>query len=98
MIKNILFVCDGNTIRIRSPNYLTIIYGYDYLEKVKYEKLLGQKRINTKLNKSIAEWQLGKKLLKIPYKDISENNSHYIDLMTKMIVETNDEETIDPRL
>ena len=85
-------------IKARSPNYLTIIYGYDYLEKVKYNKLLEQKRINRKLGQSIKEWQLGKKLLKIPYKDISENNSKYIDLMTKMIVETNDEKYIDPRL
>ena len=85
-------------MKVRSPNYLTIIYGYDYLEKVKYNKLLEQKHINRKLGQSIKEWQLGKELLKIPYKDISENNSKYNDLMTKMIVETNDEKYIDPRL
>jgi predicted kinase len=85
-------------MKVRSPNYLTIIYGYDYSNKVKYGRLLGQKRINRKLKTSVAEWQLGKKLLQIPYKDISENNSLYMDLMAKMIIETNGEETIDPRL
>lgn len=85
-------------IKVRSPNYLTIIYGYDYLDKNKYQMLLNQKRINKKLKKSIEEWRLGKKLLEIPYKEISENNPKYMDLMTKMIIETNDEKTIDPRL
>lgn len=85
-------------MKVRSPNYLTIIYGYDYLNKVKYERLLDQKRTRTKLRKSISEWNLGKQLLKIPYKDISENNSLYMDLMTKMIIEANDERRIDPRL
>lgn len=85
-------------MKVRSPNYLTIIYGYDYLNKVKYGRLLGQKRINRKLRTSVAEWQLGKKLLQIPYKDISEDNPRYMDLMAKMIIETNGEESIDPRL
>lgn len=85
-------------IKVRSPNYLTIIYGYDYLNKVKYEKLLESKHINKKMGKSLSEWRLGRKLLQIPYKDISENNSRYMDLMTKMIIETNDEKYIDPRL
>ena len=85
-------------MKVRSPNYLTIIYGYDYLNKVKYERLMNQKRIRTKLKKSISEWQLGKQLLKIPYKDISENNMLYMDLMTKMIIEANEERNIDPRL
>jgi hypothetical protein len=85
-------------MKVRSPNYLTIIYGYDYLNKVKYERLLGQKRVRTKLRKSISEWKLGKKLLEVPYKDISENNLLYMDLMTKMIIEANEERNIDPRL
>jgi len=85
-------------MKVRSPNYLTIIYGYDYLNRVKYGRLLDQKRINRKMRTSVAEWHLGKKLLQIPYKDVSESNSRYMDLMTKMIVETNGEESIDPRL
>lgn len=85
-------------MKVRSPNYLTIIYGYDYLNKVKYERLLDQKHTRTKLRKSISEWNLGKKLLKIPYKDISDNNPVYMDLMTKMIIEANEEKRIDPRL
>lgn len=85
-------------MKVRSPNYLTIIYGYDYLNKVKHARLIDQKRINKKMGKSITEWNIGKKLLQIPYKDISENNLQYMDLMAKMIVETNDEKTIDPRL
>jgi predicted kinase len=85
-------------MKVRSPNYLTIIYGYDYLNNVKYERLMDQKRIRTKLKKSISEWKLGKKLLEVPYKDISENNPIYMDLMSKMIIEANEEKHIDPRL
>ena len=85
-------------IKVRSPSYLTIIYGYDYLNKVKYNQMLEQKRIIMKLQTSIDEWQIGKKLLQIPYKDISENNKKYNDLMTKIIVEINKEEDLDPRL
>jgi predicted kinase len=85
-------------MKVRSPNYLTIIYGYDYLNKVKYGRLLDQKRIHRKLRTSLSEWQLGKKLLQIPYNNISEDNSRYMDLMAKMIIETNVEESIDPRL
>jgi hypothetical protein len=85
-------------MKVRSPNYLTIIYGYDYLNEIKYGRLLDQKRIHRKLRTSLSEWQIGKKLLQIPYKNISEENSLYMDLMAKMIIETNGEERIDPRL
>ena len=37
-------------------------------------------------------------MLQIPYKDISENNKKYNDIMTKIIVEINKEEDLDPRL
>ncbi len=85
-------------LKVRSPSYLTIIYGYDYLTTTKYQQLLDQKRTYMKLKVSIEEWVLGKELLKIPYKSISSDNSIYMDLMTRMILKTNQEETIDPRL
>lgn len=85
-------------IKVRSPSYLTIIYGYDYLNKIKYRNLINQKHIRRKLETSIKEWHLGKRLLKVRYKDISEDNKQYMDLITRMILETNIEESIDPRL
>ncbi len=85
-------------IKVRSPPYLTIIYGYDYPSQIKYQHLLDSKRIKFKLKMSIDEWNLGKKLLQIKYKDISEDNSEYKKLMAKMIVEVNKEVDLDPRL
>lgn len=85
-------------IKVRNPLYLTIIYGYDYLTTIKYNHLLRKKDIRLKLKTSIEEWNIGKELLQIPYKDINENNKKYNSLMTKMIVEVKKEENLDPRL
>lgn len=36
-------------MKVRNPNYLSIIYNYDYIFPKKYEKLLKQKNIKNKL-------------------------------------------------
>lgn len=85
-------------IKVRNEEYLTIIYGYDYKSKNKYKKLMAQKRITRKLRSSIQEFELGKKLLEIPYADINEDNKDYERILTSMIAEEKFEKELDPRL
>lgn len=85
-------------MKVRSPFYLSIIYGWDYLEPKKLEKLVRQKRITRKLQTSIDEWEYGKRMLEIKRADISMQNKEYVSLFAKMIFEEKKEEKFDPRL
>jgi len=85
-------------MKVRNPNYLTIIYGYDYLIEPKFTRMLEKKNVSSKIKTSIKEYELGMKMLKIPYKDISENNVAYLDIVAQMVVEEKYEKNLDPRL
>lgn len=85
-------------LKVRNPNYLTIIYGYDYEHPPKYKKLLHQKNVRGKILTSANEFELGKKLLEIPRKDISKQNQEYINLVAAFITEEKKEKELDPRL
>lgn len=85
-------------LKVRSPRYLSIIYGYDYMHPPKYEKLVRQKRISRKLATSIDEYEYGKRMLEIPRSEISESNKDYVNLFAKLIFEEKKEERFDPRL
>lgn len=85
-------------LKVRNPNYLTIVYGPDYLRENKLEKLIDRKSIKGKLRASIEEFEIGKQLLQIPYNDISKENPLYVKLFAKMILEEKKEQALDPRL
>lgn len=85
-------------IKVRNPRYLTLIYGYDYQFENKYNKLMRQKGIKRKLQVSISEFALGKKMLEIPYASISYDNEKYFQAVAKMILEEKREKDLDPRL
>jgi predicted kinase len=85
-------------IKVRNPNYLTLIYGHDYLHPSKYDKLIKQKNINRKLRTSIKEYNLANKLLAIPYKDICIDNNDYLNLIIDLTEEIQKEKELDPRL
>jgi hypothetical protein len=85
-------------LKVRNPNYLTIIYGYDYQFETKYQKLVRQKRIGHKLATSIDEYEYGKRMLEIPRNEISMENKEYVNLFAKLIFEEKKEERFDPRL
>lgn len=85
-------------IKVRNKNYLTIIYGPNYQVPNRLERLIEKKSISNKLKLSLTEWNIGKKMLEIPYKDISEDNLSYLDCAAKMIFEEKKEQKIDPRL
>jgi predicted kinase len=85
-------------MKVRNPNYLTIIYGYDYQIEPKFTKMLEDKSIRNKLKTSIKEFEIGKAMLEIPYNAISDSNVKYLDLCAEMVVEEKREKTFDPRL
>ncbi|MBL1223579.1 metallophosphoesterase [Enterococcus sp. BWR-S5] len=85
-------------MKVRNTDYLTLIYGYDYLSEKRYSKLIADKKIKGKLAASIKEAKLAEELLKIPKTDISEENSEYMDLLAGMIFEFEKERDLDPRL
>lgn len=86
------------SIKVRNPRYLTIVYGPDYMSEYKLEKLIKRKGIRRKLEISINEWEIGKRLLEIPYNQISKENKHYIQAYGEMVVQEREERELDPRL
>ena len=67
-------VWNGKTVsymKARNPDYLSIIYGYDYKLPHKYRKLLKQKNVNSKLRTSLKEYQLGMQMLAVPFDAIT---------------------------
>lgn len=85
-------------MKVRNPEYLSIIYGYNYRNPIKYQKLLKNKKIGRKVRASIDEYNLGQRLLAIPYKEISVDNKEYTDVVAKLLGEMERSENIDPRL
>lgn len=85
-------------LKVRNPDYLSIIYGYDYTLAHKMEKLLKQKSTRRKMATSINEFDIGRQLLHIPRKEISIENKKYLALIASMSKEEQIEKTLDPRL
>lgn len=85
-------------LKVRNPEYLSIIYGYDYRFPHKYAKLLKQKNTNKKLRTSMNEYQLGNQMLGVRYDDISPENEAYKEIAVQLLFEMEKEKEIDPRL
>lgn len=85
-------------LKVRNPEYLTIVYGYDYKLDHKYQKLIKQKRIGKKLNTSIKEHTLGQRMLEYPLASITTENEEYKQLIANKLFEEQKEKEIDPRL
>lgn len=78
-------------MKVRSEDYLHLVYGYDYLLPVKYEKLVRQKNVGTKVSVSIREHELAREMLRAPKERREE-------FAVKLIGEMKREQTLDPRL
>lgn len=83
-------------IKVRNPQYLSIIYGMDYTHKPIYEKLISQKNITKKLKLSIEEYKKGLDLLKIPYDQLTADNNRYVELLNSFYLDSHMQ--CDPRL
>ena len=85
-------------LKVRNDNYLTLVYGFDYKLPSKYDKLLKRKSIRRKLATSISEFELGKRMLEVKYCDINQENKAFVNTACLMVLETNKEKELDPRL
>jgi predicted kinase len=86
-------------LKVRTPEFLRLVYGFDYLENpAKYQKLLAKKDVKNKMRLSIEEFNNAQQLLKIPYKDLSVDNDHYKNVLANIIAIEEQEKTLDPRL
>jgi len=83
-------------LKVRNPDYLTIIYGYDYRLKHNYKMLVNKKRTTHKISQSIKEFKLGLNLLTMNYNnlDSDEYKSRLENFICCEIYGTN----LDPRL
>lgn len=85
-------------MKVRNSDYLSIIYGYDYKFPHKYRKLLRQKNVHQKLRTSLNEYQLGMKLLAVPFDEIAPEHGAYTEIAANLLFEVAKEREIDPRL
>ena len=85
-------------LKVRNPDYLTIIYGYDYLTKEKHQTLCTRKSIKGKIKASLREWHKGLDMLSVKYDDIRRDNEKLSKLYASFLVEEEQEKTLDPRL
>ncbi|MBQ4900273.1 metallophosphoesterase [Paenibacillus sp. Marseille-P2973] len=92
---------NGKTVpymKVRNPDYLSIIYGYDYKFRHKYRKLLKQKNVNQKLRTSLNEYRLGMTMLAVPFEEITPEHKGYQEIAANLLFEVAQEREIDPRL
>ncbi|WP_199620328.1 metallophosphoesterase [Paenibacillus alkalitolerans] len=85
-------------MKVRNPDYLSIIYGYDYKFPHKYRKLMKQKNIHPKLRASMNEYRLGNRMLSINFNEITPDNDSYKEVVANLLFECAKEKEIDPRL
>lgn len=85
-------------MKVRNPEYLTLVYGYDYTLPEKFDKLINQKHIGKKMRTSLKEHNLAKELLETSVKNINTNNKDYMKLLANILLEVREEGNIDPRL
>jgi predicted kinase len=79
-------------MKVRNPEYLRLVYGYDYLSERRYSPLLRQKNITHKAKVSLKEWELGKQMLEARTED------QLKEAVVKMVGQLKVEKTLDPRL
>jgi KaiC/GvpD/RAD55 family RecA-like ATPase len=76
-------------LKVRSKEYLTLIYGYDYF--MRYQRLCHQKRISKKVQLSVQEYELGQAML-------TAEPEKFKEYAVKMLSTMKQEAEIDPRL
>ena len=87
-----------NALKVRNENYLTIIYGHDYLEPAKNAALIRKKNVSKKLRISNREYELGWDMVEIPRNQINSENMEYQRILARLIFEERKETVLDPRL
>lgn len=83
-------------LKVRNENYLRLTYGYDYQEPYKYKQLLKRKNIKKKIELSKEQYQLGIKMLSIPYAELETNKQQIKKYIEKFLISNGVQ--VDPRL
>jgi hypothetical protein len=83
-------------LKVRNPDYLTIIYGYDYKLERNYKNLVNKKTTRHKIAQSIKEFKLGLNLLTMNYSNL--NSDEYKSRLENFITCELDGNNLDPRL
>ena len=94
---NYIFFDVPQYIKVRNPDYLSIIYGFDYTNPQRYEALKAKKHINKKLQLSINETIAGYDLLKVPYSQLTTDDG-YAKLLERFLILQDTEKLIDVAL
>jgi len=82
--------------KVRNNNYLQMIYGIHF--KDEYQRYLKKRTIRKKMENSINQWMINKHLLNTKYKQITDDNYLYKNLMYERIVGESKMKSIDHRL
>ncbi|MDR1923995.1 MAG: metallophosphoesterase [Planctomycetaceae bacterium] len=85
-------------LKVRNEKYLTIIYGFDYLEPIKNAALIHKKNVSQKTSIANHEYEFGWELASIPRNRINGENEEYQRILAALIFEERNETTLDPRL
>jgi len=78
-------------MKVRSEDYLVLVYGYDYKFPQRYARLCRQKNISGKAAISLREHKLAQEML-------SADGDRRLEISVKLIGEINREAELDPRL
>jgi len=73
-----------------------MIYGVDFRDR--YDYYLNKRNIRTKLDCSINDWALNRKMLDVKYKDINKENYYLKNLVYDRIMGEKVEAGLDTRL
>lgn len=84
-------------MKVRNPEYLRIIYGYDYQRPEKLAELVAKKRVGKKRKLSHHEYKLGKDMLKLDWNAV-DFESKYDTIAKNLLFEIEEEATLDTRL
>lgn len=84
-------------MKVRNPEYLRLIYGYDYQRTEKLTTLVKKKRVGKKRKLSHHEYKLGSEMLKLDWNAI-DFDSKYDTIAKNLLFEIEEEATVDSRL
>jgi len=91
-------LCCAPYIKVRNKEYLRIVYGPDYDNPEKLERLVRKKSIGKKVGLSIKEYEIGRKLLHIPINMLNKENPYYKECIIEAILSIEKNKELDPRL
>jgi hypothetical protein len=85
-------------IKVRAPDYLSLVYGYDYLAQGKKGRLIQRKKTGAKRALAIAEFTAGEEMIAIPRRAVGMQNGDYMRVVSRVLCDFRKEADLDPAL